>query len=563
MNIIRLSLLGVLLSYVLAVMADTPVGHLQVLGSHRPPSIDIDEFTVDNAPKPEAFYRDYVRHSKAVIFRGAVLGSKGFNLWTDEYIRENYGELEARIEGKKEKGGGIPVGETYLGRDTMRHFVDTYHNSSSYMVSELPQQMFKEVGIIPSVGACGLIAKRFVEIDIWWNGGGGKSIIHKDAYNQINCLYRGTKQWKLFEYEYEKWIYKHVEREDAVGGFSDVNVDKVDLIKFKDFAKIPWSNITINAGDCLYLPKSYYHQVYSEGTNNLAVSILFSRMDGLDEMDVSDCSDGTDYKAVKYLDQFDVMWMWNGSGYMSMGRGDLVYGHQQDLIEHINDVGEDITVDVLYEMHGLIAGEAPKEKYPDLEARNIPKAFERLDLNGDGRLNVEEVKGATWDALRYYGLQIEEYEPSNSYIFEYSLIPYEKVRWLVTECFKKYEKLTRAKWAKLYVKNLKGTEHYANIVFDGLAGSGDVVVASDVTEDNIKKALDGWVQYWAPQYSNMEHRPDEDGREEGEEGEEREGEEGKEREGEEGDEREGEEGDEREDDEEGKDERDGNEKEEL
>uniref|UniRef100_F6Z3G2 JmjC domain-containing protein n=2 Tax=Ciona intestinalis TaxID=7719 RepID=F6Z3G2_CIOIN len=481
MNILRLFLLGVLLSCVLAVTADTPVGHLQVLGSHRPPSIDIDEFTLDNAPKPEAFYRDYVRNGKAAIFRGAVLGSKGFNLWTDEYIRENYGELEARIEGKKEKGGGIPVGETYIGRDTLRHFVDTYHNSSSYMVSELPQQMFKEVGIIPSVGACGLMAKRFVEIDIWWNGGGGKSIIHKDAFNQINCLFRGTKQWKLFEYKYEKWIYKHVEREDAIGGFSDVNVDAVDLIKHKDFAKIPWSNITIYAGDCLYLPKSYYHQVYSEGTNNLAVSILFSRMDGLDEIDVSDCNDKTDYKAIKHLDEFDVMWKWNGSGYMSMGRGDLVYGHQQDLIENINDFGEDLTVDMLSESQGLIAGQAPKEKFPDLEARNISRAFELLDLNGNGRLSVEEVEGATWDALRYYGLQIEEYEPSNSYIFEYSLIPYEKVRWLVTECFKRYEKLTRAKWVKLYVKNLKGTEHYANIVFDGLAGSADVVVASDVT----------------------------------------------------------------------------------
>ena len=39
--------------------------------------------------------------------------------------------------------------------------------------------MYHEVGVIPSLGACGEMAKRFVEIDIWWSGGGSQSIIHK------------------------------------------------------------------------------------------------------------------------------------------------------------------------------------------------------------------------------------------------------------------------------------------------------------------------------------------------------------------------------------------------
>jgi len=38
--------------------------------------------------------------------------------------------------------------------------------------------------------------------------------------------------------------------------FSDINPAAVDLVKYPDFAKIPWSNFTIHAGDCLFLPKS-------------------------------------------------------------------------------------------------------------------------------------------------------------------------------------------------------------------------------------------------------------------------------------------------------------------
>ena len=77
-----------------------------------------------------------------------------------------------------------PIGEKYLGRDTIRHFIDIYHKpgARNYIVSELPVPMFHEVGVLPSVGACGEMARRFVEIDIWWSGGGSQSIIHKVVF---------------------------------------------------------------------------------------------------------------------------------------------------------------------------------------------------------------------------------------------------------------------------------------------------------------------------------------------------------------------------------------------
>jgi len=94
----------------------------------------------------------------------------------------------------------------------------------------------------------------------------------------------------------------------------------------------------------------YYHQVDSDGLNNLAVSILFSRFDGRESIDVSDCTENTgitlfywnvgieiislhignkkrqylssfaDYQSTKPLSDFDVMWKWSGTGTMSMGR---------------------------------------------------------------------------------------------------------------------------------------------------------------------------------------------------------------------------------------------------
>ena len=61
----------------------------------------------------------YVKVSKPVVFRGAGKQSKAFMLWTDQYLSENYGNLEVRIERKFETSGVVPVGAKGLGRDTI------------------------------------------------------------------------------------------------------------------------------------------------------------------------------------------------------------------------------------------------------------------------------------------------------------------------------------------------------------------------------------------------------------------------------------------------------------
>lgn len=119
--------------------------------------------------------------------------------------------------------------------------------------------MWKDIHVQPCV-ACGTMGNRLVEVDLWMSGGGSSSILHKDAFNAINCLYNGTKEWKMIEYKHENMIYKAYEPDREIGGFSRINPQKVDLLKYPKIAEVPWSFVTINAGDCLFLPKSkYYH----------------------------------------------------------------------------------------------------------------------------------------------------------------------------------------------------------------------------------------------------------------------------------------------------------------
>ena len=62
-----------------------PTGHLQPLGSHRPPEGAIK--SIEQAPTPQEFYDEYVSKGQPVIFKGAAKLSPGFQLWTDSYLR--------------------------------------------------------------------------------------------------------------------------------------------------------------------------------------------------------------------------------------------------------------------------------------------------------------------------------------------------------------------------------------------------------------------------------------------------------------------------------------------
>ena len=217
--------------------SDLPTWHMKPFGSHQEPH-KVDESFADNLLSAKDFAQKYVLQRKPIVLRGVVKEWPAFELWTDEYLSNKYGEMELRIEGKKEKQSGIPKGDVCLGRDRLKTFLSEYKKGANkYVVSELPTPMWGEVKL-PGCASCGEFVRNFVEIDIWMNsdtgkkGKGGSSIIHKDAFNTINCVVKGKKEWKLVELQYNDFMYQAWEgpMDRGYGGFSLINSDKVIIV---------------------------------------------------------------------------------------------------------------------------------------------------------------------------------------------------------------------------------------------------------------------------------------------------------------------------------------------
>ena len=75
---------------------------------------------------------------------------RAYELWTEDFLLSEYGNLTVRLEARAESNPRTPVGEAgILGRDTIKHFIHNYQTTDAYVISQIPQPMERDIGIPP------------------------------------------------------------------------------------------------------------------------------------------------------------------------------------------------------------------------------------------------------------------------------------------------------------------------------------------------------------------------------------------------------------------------------
>ena len=115
------------------------LGHLKPYGLQRPPEGPVVEF--QQPLTAEEFWKDFVKPHKPLVYRQAISKSPALKLWTDEYLTENYGDLDVLVELKKENR------TSSSGRMRLRDFLKIYKHEEVYVVSMLPSEMMKDIQV--------------------------------------------------------------------------------------------------------------------------------------------------------------------------------------------------------------------------------------------------------------------------------------------------------------------------------------------------------------------------------------------------------------------------------
>ncbi|XP_056021082.1 bifunctional peptidase and arginyl-hydroxylase JMJD5-like isoform X2 [Ostrea edulis] len=245
-----------------------PRGHLLYFGSHQPAEGSIE--TLDEFPTPEDFYGIYVSPRIPVKFRH-VLNPRtmpAFGLWTDDYLNTTFArEIVYAEYGKKEDA------DNSYRYYRLADFIHDYTFRDIYMFQDIPNSMQGNVSV-PFCLLCSF-ERMLRRVVLWMSSGGIQTVLHKDVLDSVYCLLEGSKDFYLVDSEQADLVERR--HWNKAGGYSEVDVEQVDMFRFPEFQNLPWWKSSLTPGDCLFIPKDWYHHARSGDQRTLAISYRFLR----------------------------------------------------------------------------------------------------------------------------------------------------------------------------------------------------------------------------------------------------------------------------------------------
>nr|CAB3257799.1 jmjC domain-containing protein 7 [Phallusia mammillata] len=350
------------LNFVLVVMGGDPPGHMQPIGAHAPP-LPLAE--LDTFPGPIEFFDNYVKPSRPVVFRGAAKQFPSFDNWkNDDYLKKTYGKWRIQAEEGKKENRSLGVQDM-----SYRKFLSVYAKSDIYLVQDVlpPNPMTKEV-FLPKCLLCGGYTDVISTAVMWFSSGGTKSVLHNDQFENINCLYDGSKELYMVDKKFADLVPIDV----MDGGYSSVDVEKVDMYKYPTLGDLEWHLGKMEAGDCLYIPLNWYHHVNSSQTRNLAINIWWNRMYDLPKRE--ECA-----KQEADLPSYDAL--------INYKIADPIEQSRPILFDTFNERAKSVSRE---DFVSRIENSVDEMMQPP-ENVDFGKLFDLMDTNNDGDLTVKEV----------------------------------------------------------------------------------------------------------------------------------------------------------------------------
>ena len=105
-----------------------------------------------------------------------------------------------------------------------------------------------------SLCRCGSFVEALQEVHLFLSARGGQTKLHQDPYSNIHCVFNGTKDWLLVHPDQTNLVYMSDDSAFEWGGYSEIDVDSVDLELFPLIKEVHYSKVTMNKGDCIFMP---------------------------------------------------------------------------------------------------------------------------------------------------------------------------------------------------------------------------------------------------------------------------------------------------------------------
>jgi hypothetical protein len=230
----------------------------------------IEEVEVVDRPTAEFFNEEILARPRPVVLTGVMQEWRAVSAWTNNYLKAVIGETDVVVS-VSARHTFNPCPEKAYGE------INRPMKFGEYLALVETNDADRS-GLYYKAGASlkGGLSRLTNDADffhffdrrrkilpwVWFSPRGTVTPLHRDPVQAHNfhALVRGSKRFVMFRPEDSPFLYPYSGR---IPQFSQVDIDKPDLEKFPDLPKAtPWQCV-LKAGEIIYIPDSWWHQVYS------------------------------------------------------------------------------------------------------------------------------------------------------------------------------------------------------------------------------------------------------------------------------------------------------------
>jgi hypothetical protein len=222
------------------------------------------------------FLANYYAKNTPIILTEITKNWSALSLWNPDYLKDSYGQVEIEVQGDRDRDRLYEINvDQHRQKMRMADYADNVVNGGEtnnyYMVANngnlektALRGLLDDIEIFPEyLNPHDVDGKVF----FWFGPAGTITPWHHDPANLIFVQVYGRKTWKIIPPYYTHMMYNYR------GVFSKVDVENPDYDKYPLFQKIPIIEVTLNAGDAIFMPVGWWHAVKSQ---DISISMSFT-----------------------------------------------------------------------------------------------------------------------------------------------------------------------------------------------------------------------------------------------------------------------------------------------
>jgi hypothetical protein len=230
-------------------------------------------------PDPDAFHREFVRPGRPAVLAGVADRWRACVLWSPEYFARLLPDLEVRVEVwegdpsrndpsdyiRSARPRKMRLGEFCAAASGGATGRKLYLAQCPILTSapRLREEIDPPVAYmrVPRLAPPLLVRKIRMDPLLWLGPAGVVTTAHFDLAHNLFAQIRGVKKVLLFPPEQSPLLYYPHDAFERNIHFSPVDVEQPDLAAFPRFAEARPLEVTVRAGEILFIPVMWWHHL--------------------------------------------------------------------------------------------------------------------------------------------------------------------------------------------------------------------------------------------------------------------------------------------------------------